>query len=269
MKRIARREFCGGLLLGLSGAGRVLGDGAEAAVKETSRDAKGAGILQLRLQTHRLAEVRAFYRDTLHFPVREESAGSVTFQAGATSLTFIRAPDEESRPFYHFAFNIPENKLSLAQAWLAERTPLVTRATGPVFHFPGWNAHAIYFYDPAGNIGELIARHDLPNARSGPFTIDDILYASEIGLVVKDVPAATRALKAQLGLSPYRPGSAEFAPVGDEHRLLIVVREGRLWFGAENGKPAAIFPTEATLHGGKSNRSELEGYPYALRTRPG
>src|SRR5262249_6039465 len=75
------------------------------------------GILSVHLHTHRLAELRAFYREKLHFPIMEETGDSVTFQAGATALTFVRTPEEHSRPFYHFAFNIPENKLPAAKEW--------------------------------------------------------------------------------------------------------------------------------------------------------
>jgi catechol-2,3-dioxygenase len=221
------------------------------------------GILQLRLQTHRLTDLRAFYREKLHFPIREETSDSVTFQVGTTSLTFVQAPENVSRPFYHFAFNIPENKLPGATQWLAERTPLA--ASGKVYHFPNWNAHAVYFYDPAGNLGELIARHDLPNARDGAFVADDILCASEIGLVVKDVPAAVQALQTRLGLPTYREGSPVFQPVGDEHGLLIVAQEGRPWMD----RAAAIFPTAVTLHGAHAGNCDLAGYPYTVEIRPG
>jgi catechol-2,3-dioxygenase len=280
-RQFNRREFCRSTLLGLPGWSFMAGDAGEAkgarscaSGSERRRRSTGAGvaapagdqrpaqgILQLRLQTHRLAEVRAFYREKLLFPIQEESGDSITFQAGASRLTFIKTLENGSRPFYHFAFNIPENKLSEARQWLSERTPLA--ADGKMFHFPRWNAHAIYFWDPAGNLGELIARHDLPNARTGAFGAADILYTSEIGLVVKDVPAAVRALKGGLKLSTYREGSNDFQTLGDEHRLLIVVREGRPWMDRES----AIFPTAATLHGDRTCSCELTGHPYTVGMR--
>jgi catechol-2,3-dioxygenase len=260
-----RREFCCGVLLGVAGGSLAAGGAREGAVAKSalSNQRTDQGILTLRLRTHRLPELRAFYREKLLFPVREEIGDSVSFQAGATSLTFVQTPENDGRPFYHFAFNIPENQLASAKEWLEKRTPLA--AGGKVFHFPHWNAHAIYFWDPAGNLGELIARHDLPNARSGAFGAEDILYASEIGLVVKDVPATVQALKSQLGLPAYRAGSELFQPVGDEHRLLIVVQEGRPWMD----RASAIFPTAATLYGTQAEDWELAGYPYTIGTRPG
>jgi catechol-2,3-dioxygenase len=264
MRPIDRREFCRRTLLGLSGGSVALGGAMEAAMAEAARNKEpvALGIRSLRLQTHRLAELRAFYRDKLLFPIREESANSVTFQAGATSLTFAQAPESGGRPFYHFAFNIPENKLDSAKEWLAARTPLAS--DGKVYHFTHWNAHAVYFWDPAGNLGELIARHNLPNARGGAFRPDEILYASEIGLVVKDVPAAVKALKARLALPTYRAGSPAFEPLGDEHRLLIVVQEGRPWID----RASAIFPTTATLHGTQTAACDVAGHPYRIEVKP-
>jgi catechol-2,3-dioxygenase len=257
MMRFNRREFCRGMLAGLSGSSVALGSAMGKGAADTAREGKPGplGIARLRLRTHRLAELRAFYREKLQFPIREKTRDSITFQAGTTALTFVRTEEKESQPFYHFAFNIPENKLPLAKEWLARRTPLALRDGEAVFHFPNWNAHSIYFWDPAGNLGELIARHNLPNARSGAFTPEEILYASEIGLVVEDVPAAVRELKSRLGLQTYRQGSNVFEPVGDEHRLLIVAQKGRPWMH----RASEIFPTGATLYGAEAGKCDLAG----------
>jgi catechol-2,3-dioxygenase len=132
-----------------------------------------------------------------------------------------------------------------------------------VFHFPAWNAHAIYFWDPSGNLGELIARHDLPNATTGTFTDEDILYASEIGIVVNDVPAMANWAQANLQFSPYRAASNDFAPIGNEHQLLIVTKKPRPWFH----KPTEIFSTVATLRGVTAGHFNLADYPYTIATQ--
>lgn len=71
-----------------------------------------SGIATLRLQTSRLAELRLFYHKRFGFPILSETKDTVTLQAGATVLTFEQKGPVKSQ-FYHFAFNIPENKLSL------------------------------------------------------------------------------------------------------------------------------------------------------------
>jgi hypothetical protein len=110
--------------------------------------------------------------------------------------------------------------------------------------FSSWgDARSVYFRDPEGNVGELVAR---PHAGPEP-------SLAEIGLPVDDVPAAVDAL-ATLGLTPYREPDETFAPVGDEDGLLIVVRVGRGWFPV--GEPAGAAPIDVVVEG--AGRGELE-----------
>src|SRR5690242_17559175 len=73
---------------------------------------------------------------------------------GETTLLFRAADDE---PFYHFALLVPGDRFDAAHAWADERFELV----GGVFDFDNWDARAVYFLDPAGNIVELIAHRGL------------------------------------------------------------------------------------------------------------
>src|SRR5262249_491893 len=58
-----------------------------------------------------LAKMAEFYQQTLGLRVLEDAPGRLTIDAGQTRLTFLRASAEDGKPFYHFAFNIPENKI--------------------------------------------------------------------------------------------------------------------------------------------------------------
>lgn len=253
---LSRREF--NRLVGLATPALALGGSPlEAALAAHPQ----RGILELQLLAPDLPAQRDFYRRTLGLAIIEESARHLVVQAGETRLIFLQSRAEDGRPMYHFAFNIPENKLDLARRWLGKRTPVIVKDGRQVFHFPTWNAHSIYFYDPAGHLLELIARHDLANATPGPFTEREILYASEIGLVVDDVEREVAALHSAMGLAAYRPGSPELVPVGDEHRLLIVVPRGRRWMGAT---PASVYPTVARLAGETAARYTVAGFPYEL-----
>ena len=91
----------------------------------------------------------------------------------------------------------------------------------------------------------------MANASDHDFTQKDILYASEFALVVPDVLATVATIDRQLGMKPYRPASAEFAAVGDAHSLLIVVKEGRVWFATEglNARPAKARATVGNRSG--------------------
>ena len=113
--------------------------------------------------------------------------------------------------------------------------------------FAAWDgARAVYFRDPEGNVGELIARPE-PRAE---------LTLAEVGLPVEDVAAAVAALS-DLGIGPYRPWGGEFAPLGTADGLLIVVRTGRGWFPYDVGAGAA--PIEVTVEGATPGEVALPG----------
>ena len=187
-------------------------------------------IKTLSLPTHNLNSMREFYTDVFGLPLVDEDKSSFTLQAGSTRLAFIGTKDGKA-PKHHFAFNIPPNLFQEAKAWLAERTELVRGKEGQVeFDFSNWDARGLYFLDPAGNIGELIARDMLPEAETSRFTAAAILSVSEIGIPVANVPETVTALRQTAGLLPYRGATETFTAVGDENGLLIVVQQGREWY---------------------------------------
>jgi len=201
---------------------------------------------RLRLRTDRLSDLHDFYGNTLSLPVTRSATDRIEVTCGQTVLEFIQAEDS-TQPYYHFAFNIPQNKLEKAIAWMNPRCPLVKRngSDEVVFHFENWNAHAIYFIDPAGNIGEFIARHTLKNDAPGDFAVPDILCASEIGVVTPDVRATVAEIEKGVGIETYKSAGNDFAAVGDEQGLFIVVKTGRAWFNSD--RKAEVFPAEAVV----------------------
>src|SRR5512143_1114942 len=113
----------------------------------------------LTLDAGDLARLYEFYGGDLGLPVVRRGAELLALQVGATQLRFKRG---QGRPFYHFAFNVHPSRFERARAALAAITPLLHDSDGEeVFAFRSWNARASYFYDPAGNIVELIACRDL------------------------------------------------------------------------------------------------------------
>ena len=149
-------------------------------------------IRALRLQTAApLDAMRGFYGDTLGMRVLSRTQDELTVAGGTTTITFVAT--DRGAPFYHFAFNIPERKILAAREWQRQHTPLFKTPRrqidsgypDDVRHFRSWNAHSVFFFDPAENVVEHIARHDLPSTNDlgspgDAFTPEDILYASEI-----------------------------------------------------------------------------------------
>ena len=109
-------------------------------------------ITALELTARNLPSLHEFYGTTLGLAVVASDNQRLTMQAGTTALSFVPAPDDSPHP-YHFAFNIPENRLSAAKEWLSTRTPLLKNSSGSdEFDFANWHAHSVYFNDPAGNL---------------------------------------------------------------------------------------------------------------------
>jgi catechol-2,3-dioxygenase len=206
-------------------------------------------ITELQLQTADLDRQRDFYTSVFGLVPLPGPAGELGFQIGWSRLVFRQAPAGQSG-VYHFAFNIPANQFAAAESWARRQLSLIGDAAGAdTFHFASWDAHALYFADPAGNIVELIARHGLDNASDAPFGGASLLCVSEIGIAAADVLALAGRLQALTGAPVYRgQPDATFTPLGDEHGLLILVPQGRVWY-PNTGRPARPLPLTAQVEG--------------------
>ena len=74
-------------------------------------------ILQIELLTNDLSATEHFYAQKMGLPVAFQNTDTITFVAGSSLLTFNRT-DTTAYPRYHFAFNIPHNRLDEATAWV-------------------------------------------------------------------------------------------------------------------------------------------------------
>lgn len=185
-------------------------------------------IKELTLLTNKLKEMKDFYKHIVELKIIRESSNSFTVRIGSTDLVF-KETESETDPFYHFAMNIPENKLDEAKSWLQKKIILNTEEEEDEAFFKSWNAHAIYFEDPSGNILEFIARHNLKNRIEHHFSAKDILTISEIGIVVDEVIPFVRRLN-HIGIPNWKEDSEGLTPVGGEEGLFIIVKSGRRWF---------------------------------------
>jgi catechol 2,3-dioxygenase-like lactoylglutathione lyase family enzyme len=181
------------------------------------------------------ADLRDFYRGELGLPLSGDA-----IVAGETQLRFRV---EDGAAFYHFALLVPGDRFDAALAWARERVELL----GDVFDFEAWDARAVYFHDPAGNIVELIAHRGLAeNGRAGEFAAQELAGLSELG-IVGDPPQLLGRLEAA-GLELWdgtveEPGRLAF--VGEQGRTLILAPPGRGWL--PTGRPAQAHPGELVL----------------------
>lgn len=202
-------------------------------------------ILRLTLLTADLEGTKHFYHQKLGLEIVEEKADAVCFRAGASLVQFQLA---EGQPVYHFAFNIPQNKIDEALQWcLATGLQMLPFQNNNLVDFPNWNAHSVYFSDNNGSILEFIARHDLANAVDGSFNAGQLVCVSEIGLVVEDVLLQCKILNAQYGIPYYekQKPAPDFSVMGDANGLLIVVPKSRKWFPTQ--VVSAVFPLQVNF----------------------
>lgn len=209
---------------------------------------------ELILQARDPDSLAAWYGAALGLPPADGTP--VGFVAGLTTVRFERAAPDLT-PTYHFAFNIPANQVADALRWLRGRAPILESDGEPVVDYRSWDAHAVYFSDPAGNVVELIARHALPNASARPFGAASLLEVSEVGLPCQSVPDLAVELRKAFGIEEYGSSHARFAALGDERGLLILVPEGRPWFPTT--AQARPFPLRV-VHEGAAH--EVSGLPY-------
>ena len=218
-------------------------------------------IRRLELLSADVEAQKEFYGDVLELPVRLDSM-ILEVQAGRSKLLFTHAPEFDGA--YHFAFNIPANQFEAAKAWISSRIPLMRDEHGnDEFHFENWNSSSVYFKDPAGNVLEFIARHDLKNEINEEFNSKQILNVSEIGLPSEDVVALADEICKRLDVSVFRQELNEsFTPVGDDNGLLIIPVKDRIWI-PNSGVPARLLSVrvEGTLNG---KEWEVRGVPYEI-----
>lgn len=218
-------------------------------------------IRRLELLSADVEAQKEFYGDVLELPVRLDSM-ILEVQAGRSKLLFTHAPEFDGA--YHFAFNIPTNQFEAAKAWISSRIPLMRDEHGnDEFHFENWNSSSVYFKDPAGNVLEFIARHDLKNEINEAFNSKQILNVSEIGLPSEDVVALADEICKRLDVSVFRQELNEsFTPVGDDNGLLIIPVKDRIWI-PNSGVPARLLSVrvEGTLNG---KEWEVRGVPYEI-----
>ncbi|GIP37876.1 hypothetical protein J31TS4_11560 [Paenibacillus sp. J31TS4] len=221
-------------------------------------------IHRIKLLTNQLEQLKRFYTAELGLPLVVSSNYTFAVKVGQSVLEFEQTDHPAESPFYHFAFDIPENKMDESIDWLNSlgvMLNLLPDQSNKVYS-KTWNVTSIYFYDPAGNIVEFIARHTLDNAIHTTFTGEDLLNISEIGLVVKDVPSMKDLLSSNHFINSYKDSSETFAAVGDEDGLLILSAYRRVWLGST--KEADIFKTEVTVEGTQEGVYAIDPYPYKL-----
>jgi catechol 2,3-dioxygenase-like lactoylglutathione lyase family enzyme len=214
-------------------------------------------ILEIELLTNDIEETISFYTKILGLQIILQNKDSVSFAAGITKLTFRRS--EKEKPVYHFAFDIPNNQLLEAFAWIERRTDILeVIAPDKIADFYNWNAKSFYFYDNNGNILECIARFNLENKSEKIFDGASIVSISEIGFVAKNVSKLCDELVDKYGLSVFsmQPKLDKFIVLGTETGLFILAEEGKDWYPTKR-KAKSFWSKVVFANNGKMQEIEV------------
>lgn len=192
-------------------------------------------IHELTLAAGNPEELKKFYSENLGFKEIEvpTATDGFSFIAGYTRINFVPG-DKDSR--YHFAFNIRPDQLPDSISWLENhKAELLDSEKGPgkIVDFPAWRAKSVYFFDPAGNIVEFIARAAIKPAGNAPkFSAQSVCGISEIGIVCDEVPAMRQWIETTHGIKDFvrQENTENFSAMGDDEGLLLLVPEGRNWY---------------------------------------
>jgi catechol 2,3-dioxygenase-like lactoylglutathione lyase family enzyme len=207
-------------------------------------------IETITMMTSHLEEMKFFYTETMGFSLLGQGKDNFRIATGSTEIEF---KEGYNNPYYHFAFDIPDNQFEEAKNWVKERVPLLIEDGEDEAFFEHFPARAFYFEDPAGNIVEFIARPTVTENREHSFTVESIYYVSEMSLVVED-PKEAHDVLSQLGV-PERdrkepnPAGLTFMGEREDGSFLLLTPPGRRWYFSD--KVSAVFPLEVKLNEGQ------------------
>lgn len=192
-------------------------------------------IKEIEIQSDDLKGTENFYSKVLGFKLFKNKRNLISFLCGDSLLTFVNS--YQNKPKYHFAFNIPNNKIEEAKLWLASKVELILNEKDELIsNFESWNAKSVYFYDNNDNIVEFIVRYDLINETEKKFDASSILSISEIGIVSEEPKKLVRQFKKKYNLNFFDKGiqTQEFMSFGNDNGLIIIVKKDRVWYPTQN-----------------------------------
>jgi len=211
-------------------------------------------IKHLTLHCANLQEQKYFYTEKFRFEIAEESDEHLTLKMGSSLLTFKE--NRLKKSYYHFALNIPYNSIKTALKWLYKRADVIPTDDGLIKDFSSWQALAIYFLDPAGNIVEFIGRKRIKTESRNTFNEKDVIAISEVGLPVSHVKDAFDLIHKASGIPKFDCDDSRFCACGSDSGLFIIVDKAeKSWFPTD--EPARAYPLEVVFHAANNKKHYL------------
>ncbi|MDX8366267.1 VOC family protein [Cytobacillus sp. IB215665] len=213
-------------------------------------------IIELSMKTNNLEEMKKFYTDVLQMILIEENDQMFSVMAGKTRLNFEH---DAQLPFYHLCFRTNDLYFQHLYKTLSKKDVLLPDEFGETSLF--WEGQQAYFYDPDGNILEVLVR-PFNDDEEEPFGWFDV---GEIGMPSSSVRQMQEVLTPYVNDKMHGNGD-NFAFYGDEFGVFVLVNEGRHWYPTE--RPATIHPLEITILGERFQHFKHSNLPYTITVKP-
>ncbi|WP_155591669.1 VOC family protein [Lysinibacillus cavernae] len=202
-------------------------------------------ITKAKLFIHDMKEMQEFYCNQLGFTLLEKTDDYFTIAVGESAMTFERVPSSINKQ-YHFALNIPSNLFQQAKIWAKERVGLLESEGQDEVYFEFLKAYSCYFYDPEGNILELIARQEVnqQHHHTAIFSIEHVLHIGEINLTTDEISTVAKQLN-EYAIKPIenkelQPDALNFLGNYEDGANILLGPSKRLWYFSD--KKAIISP---------------------------
>lgn len=200
-------------------------------------------IKELIIYSNKLDEQMDFYVHVLGLKLLNRTQQSGSIKIGSSILTFNFK--EDATP-YHFAFNIPSDKVNGALIWLKKRVNILTSEGNEITDFKSWNANSIYFYDKDCNIVEFISRKNLKIYQEDKFSSSSILNISEIGLATNEIEKTFHDINRINNIDFFDGNYKLFCALGNDQGMFILVNpKMKKWFPTND----EAIPSDFTLIG--------------------
>lgn len=197
-------------------------------------------ITQAFLYTSEYKKTLAFYQSLFRNQVKEVSSEQFSLEFLLNTLTFSEEKNDE-QPFYHFAFLIPYSHFDQAKNYFSDHVSLTVQDGKDEISFKK-GIRSFYFYDPSGNVVEVIAKDSVEIPRNTDFSVESILGLAEMSLVTESLESTAFQLFDHriLKQDPKSIKKESLTFISSEETTLLLSPVGRTWLFSD--KKSEVFP---------------------------
>ena len=207
-------------------------------------------LYHIKIACFKIDEMREFYLDELKLKLIFSDSNSFTCQAGRTKITFVKSED---KTFYHLCLRTDGNYFTTIFNILNEQNRLLSNENEEISMF--WKGKQCYFYDPDGNILEILERN---------VPVENEWYdICEIGIPSENV----ESLKKDFSFlnTEYNNENDSFSFFGDQEGVFVLVKQGRNWYPTE--RAATIHPITLYVSGEEAKTYLHPSLPYTIHVK--